>query len=202
MVINQSSTARLDGQTPAAIRTAMRKGNSVTLGGMNCRISEVRLRGVCRELLRAGRPVSHRALRQILRERFGAAGKTARVLKIWREESARVAAAKQTNDPPRQLPALPVDIQQIQERLKQAEAHAAEQRVRAEVAELREQSHQDRWALEIDRLREQLRAQPNYAREVRGLQSTVTRLTAELAALRGALAGTSVGEQGPTPGAV
>jgi hypothetical protein len=30
----------------------------------------------------------------------------------------------------------------------------------------------------------------------------VTRLTAELAALRGALAGTSVGEQGPTPGAV
>jgi len=180
----------------------MRKGNSVTLGGMNCRISEVRLRGVCRELLRAGRPVSHRALRQILRERFGAAGKTARVLKIWREESARVAAAKQTNDPPRQLPALPVDIQQIQERLKQAEAHAAEQRVRAEVAELREQSHQDRWALEIDRLREQLRAQPNYAREVRGLQSTVTRLTAELAALRGALAGTSVGEQGPTPGAV
>jgi hypothetical protein len=202
LVINQSSTARLDGQTPAAIRTAMRKGNSVTLGGMNCRISEVRLRGVCRELLRAGRPVSHRALRQILRERFGAAGKTARVLKIWREESARVAAAKQTNDPPRQLPALPVDIQQIQERLKQAEAHAAEQRVRAEVAELREQSHQDRWALEIDRLREQLRAQPNYAREVRGLQSTVTRLTAELAALRGALAGTSVGEQGPTPGAV
>jgi Plasmid replication region DNA-binding N-term len=202
LVINQSSTARLDGQTPAAIRAAMRKGNSVTLGGMNCRISEVRLRGVCRELLRAGRPVSHRALRQILRERFGAAGKTARVLKIWREESARVAAAKQTNDPPRQLPALPVDIQQIQERLKQAEAHAAEQRVRAEVAELREQSHQDRWALEIDRLREQLRAQPNYAREVRGLQSTVTRLTAELAALRGALAGTSVGEQGPTPGAV
>jgi hypothetical protein len=202
LVINQSSTIRLDDQTPAAIRTAMRKGNSVTLGGMNCRISEVRLRGVCRELLRAGRPVSHRALRQILRERFGAAGKTARVLKIWREESARVAAAKQTNDPPRQLPALPVDIQQIQERLKQAEAHAAEQRVRAEVAELREQSHQDRWALEIDRLREQLRAQPNYAREVRGLQSTVTRLTAELAALRGALAGTSVGEQGPTPGAV
>jgi Plasmid replication region DNA-binding N-term len=202
LVINQSSTARLDGQTPAAIRPAMRKGNSVTLGGMNCRISEVRLRGVCRELLRAGRPVSHRALRQILRERFGAAGKTARVLKIWREESARVAAAKQTNDPPRQLPALPVDIQQIQERLKQAEAHAAEQRVRAEVAELREQSHQDRWALEIDRLREQLRAQPNYAREVRGLQSTVTRLTAELAALRGALAGTSVGEEGSTPGAV
>jgi conjugal transfer/entry exclusion protein len=180
----------------------MRKGNSVTLGGMNCRISEVSLRGVCRELLHAGRPVSHRALRQILRERFGATGKTARVLKIWREESVRVTGAKQTNDRPQQIPALPVDIQQLQERLKQAVAHAAEQTVRAEVAELREQSHQDRWALEIDRLREQLRAQPNYAREVRGLQSTVTRLTGELAALRGALAGTSVGEEGSTPGAV
>ena len=113
-----------------------------------------------------------------------------------------MTGAKQTNDRPQQVPALPVDIQQLQERLKQAEARAAEQAVRAEVAELREQSHQDRWALEIDRLREQLRAQPNYAREVRGLQSTVTRLTAELAALRGALAGTSVGEEGPTLGAV
>lgn len=113
-----------------------------------------------------------------------------------------MAGAKQTNDPPQQVPALPVDIQQLQERLKQAEAHAAEQTVRAEVAELREQSHQDRWALEIDRLREQLRAQPNYMREVRGLQSTVTRLTVELAVLRGALAGTSAGEESSIPGAV
>ena len=39
-------------------------------------------------------------------------------------------------------------------------------KVRAELAELREQSHQDRWGMEIDRLREQLRAQPNYASEV------------------------------------
>jgi conjugal transfer/entry exclusion protein len=165
---------------------------------MNCRISEMSLRGVCRELLRAGRPVSHRALRQILHERFGATGKTARVLKIWREESVRVTGAKQTNDRLQQVPALPVDIQQLQDRLKQAEAHAAEQTVRAEVAELREQSHQDRWALEIDRLREQLRAQPNYASEVRTLQSTVNRLTVELAALRGATAASPAGQGGPT----
>src|ERR1700676_2880594 len=194
----QSSSARLAGQMPAAISTSSRKGNGVTLGGMNCRISEMSLRGVCRELLRAGRPVSHRALRQILHERFGATGKTARVLKIWREESVRVTGAKQTNDRPQQVPALPVDIQQLQERLKQAEARAAEQAVRAEVAELREQSHQDRWALEIDRLREQLRAQPNYAREVRGRQSTVNRLTVELAALRGATAASPEGPGGPT----
>ena len=100
-----------------------------------------------------------------------------------------------TERPP--IAGLPIDVQQLQERLKQAEARAAGQSARAEVAELREQSHQDRWALEIDKLREQLRAQPNYAREVRTLQSTVTRLTAELAALRGALAATAAGEEGP-----
>lgn len=180
------------------IGTSTRKGNGVTLGSMNCRISDARLRGVCRELLGAGRPVSHRVLRQILQERFGATGKTARVLRVWREESARQAeAAIQTNDRP-PAPTLPIDVQQLQERLKQAEAHATEQSARAEVAELREQSHQDRWALEIDRLREQLRAQPNYAREVRTLQGTVTRLTTELAALRGALARTAAAEEGPT----
>jgi hypothetical protein len=172
------------------------KGNGVTLGSMNCRISDLSLRGVCRELLGAGKPVSHRVLRQILHERFGATGKTARVLRVWREELARQAVvAKQADDRP-PGPALPIDVQQLQERLKKAEAHAAEQSDRAEVAELREQSHQDRWALEIDQLREQLRAQPNYAREMRTLQSTVIRLTAELAALRGALAAT--GEEGPT----
>lgn len=169
------------------------------LAGMNCRISELSLRTTCRELLRAGGPVSHRTLRQVLRERFGATGKTARVLRIWREESMRATAASQTTERARPVSVLPVDIQQLHERLKQAEAHAAEQTARAEVAELREQSHQDRWALEIDRLREKLRAQPNYAREVQTLQSKVTRLTVELAALRGGLASTTSGEEGPNP---
>ena len=158
---------------------------------MNCRINEPSLRGVCRELLRADRAVSPRDLRQVLHERFGATGKTARVLRIWREESERLAAAKRPDVPPPDVPMLPVDVRELQERLIQAEAHAGELKVRAELAELREQSHQERWALEIDRLREELRAQPNHAREVRTLQSTVMRLTVELAALRGAMAGVS-----------
>ena len=159
------------------------------------------LRGVCRELLRPGRPVSHRALRQVLLDRFGAAGKTARVLKVLREESARLSAAK-GNAERSNLPGLPTEVREIQERLEKAEARAEGMQARAELAELREQSHQDRWALEIDRLREQLRAQPNYAREVQILQSTVTRLTVELAALRGAMVASPAGQGGRTEGAV
>jgi uncharacterized alpha-E superfamily protein len=79
-----------------------------------------------------------------------------------------------------------------------AESRAEEMKARAELAELREQSHQDHWGMEIDRLREQLRAQPNHAREVQTLQSAVTRLTVELAALRGAMAASLAGQGGPT----
>jgi hypothetical protein len=164
---------------------------------MNCRISEINLRGVCREILRSGRPVSHRALRQVLLDRFGATGKTARVLQVWREESARLVATKRNDDRSNQ-PALPAEVRELQERLTKAQAQAQEMKVRAELAELREQSHQDRWALEIDRLREQLRAQPNYAREAQTLQSTVNRLTVELAALRGAMAARPAGHGGAT----
>ena len=42
--------------------------------------------------------------------------------------------------------------------------------------------------MEIDRLREQLRAQPKYAAEIRELQTQVLRLSAELQAARSQLA--------------
>jgi hypothetical protein len=164
---------------------AQSNGNGVTIQFMNCRISEPMLRSVCRELLNKGKPVSHRALRQILRDRFGAAGRTARILKIWREESVRAATVRAEGERRQQALALPADVRELQERLATAEARAQAQTVRAELAELREQSHQDRWALEIDDLREKLRRQPAYAREVQTLQTTVSRLTVELAVWRG-----------------
>jgi hypothetical protein len=154
---------------------------------MNCRIPEIGLRGVCRELLRLDGPVSHRALRQVLRDRFGAAGKTARVIRIWHEEADRWAAARRKPEPPRATTWLPTDVVTLQEQLAEAQREAAQSKARAEVAEVREQAHQDRWGLEIDRLREQLRAQPNYRRDIRTMQDTIMRLTAELAVLRSAL---------------
>ncbi len=149
-------------------------GLPCTLTVMNRRLADHRIRSTCRELLLAsGGALSGRALRRELRERYGAVGKTARVFEIWREESAATKA-----------PLVTPEVAQMDARVKAAEKAAAEANARAELAELREQSHQDHWAMEIDRLREQLRAQPRYAAEIRKLQDQVMRLTVELHAAR------------------
>jgi hypothetical protein len=144
-----------------------------TLVSMNRRLADHRIRSTCRELLASGARLTGRALRRELRTRYGAVGKTARVFEIWREESAAT-----------QAPKMPADVAQMAERLHAAETAAAEFKARAELAELREEAHQTHWAMEIDRLREQLRAQPKYAAEIRKLQDQVMRLTVELHAAR------------------
>jgi hypothetical protein len=133
------------------------------------------IRDTCRELMAAGR-VSGRALRRALRERYGSAGKTDRVFRVWREETERKSEATR--------PQLPTDIAELQRRLVGAEEAAKANLARAERAELREQAHQDRWAVEVDRLRQEVRAQPRYAAEIRALQERVLRLTVELHAER------------------
>lgn len=143
---------------------------------MNLRLSDERIRSTCRDLMREHGRVSGRSLRRVLRDRFGSVGKTARVFQIWREEAGTHA--------------LPVKSQtadagpEIEGRLAAAEAAAAENLARAERAEYREMAHQDRWGMEVDRLREQLRAAPKYAAEIRHLQEQVLRLSAELQAAR------------------
>jgi predicted nucleic acid-binding Zn ribbon protein len=143
---------------------------------MNLRLSDDRIRSTCRELLRDSAGVSGRALRRALRDRYGSVGQTARVFQIWREEAGAAIGAVTSPAPP--------DIADLERRLAAAEAAAAENLVRAERAEYRELAHQDRWGMEIDRLREQLRAAPKYAAEIRHLQEQVLRLTAELQAAR------------------
>jgi hypothetical protein len=109
---------------------------------MNQQLSEQRIRATCRELLKVQGRVSGRGLCAELRRRFGAVGKTTRVFQIWREECENAA--------------LPVDVANLKQQLKAAEAAAAENLKRAELAEYRERAHQDHWALEIDRLKQQL----------------------------------------------
>jgi len=145
---------------------------------MNRRLSDANIRATCRELLVAQKPVSGRRLRRVLRERFGAVGKTQRVFQIWREESS---------PPATQAPArVSADVAELQSRVAAAERTAAETLARAERAEYREQAHQDKWATEIDRLRQQVRAQESLLRENRLLRDRVTELSRELMAARAA----------------
>jgi len=111
---------------------------------VNRRLTEQRIRSTCRELLAKRGDVSGRGLREELRQRFGAVGKTSRVFAIWREEVA--------------VAAVPVDLAELRLRVAAAEVQAAENLARAERAEFREQAHQDKWAMEVDRLRQELKA--------------------------------------------
>jgi hypothetical protein len=111
---------------------------------VNQQLSDYRIRSTCRELLARQGKVSGRALCAELRRRYGAVGKTQRVFAIWREEAHAAA--------------LPVEVKELRIRLAAAERAAAENLARAERAELREQAHQDKWAMEIDRLRQELNA--------------------------------------------
>lgn len=144
---------------------------------MNRRLSERRIRATCRELLASSVPISGRRLRRELRDRFGAVGKTERVFQIWREESQAVLVQPPTPEF--------LDAVESQRRLSLAEAAAKANLERAERAELREQAHQDRWAAEVDGLRQQLLTHAGRAAEFRSLQERVFKLTLELQVLRG-----------------
>jgi hypothetical protein len=120
---------------------------------MNQRLSEFAIRSMCRELMKGEGSISGRRLCAELRARFGAIGKTERVFRIWREEvSARARAAMAA-----EMPALPTDVVELQRRLAAAEQSAAENLARAERAEYREEAHQEKWAMEVDRLRMEVR---------------------------------------------
>jgi hypothetical protein len=109
---------------------------------MNQQLSDERIRATCRELLKVQGSLSGRGLRAELHRRFGAVGKTTRVFRIWREECANAA--------------VPLDVANLKKQLAAAESAAAENLKRAELAEFRERAHQDHWAMEIDRLKQQL----------------------------------------------
>jgi Plasmid replication region DNA-binding N-term len=124
---------------------------------VNYRLSDHRIRSTCRELRAAHGRVSGRRLREELRRRFGAVGKTERVFQIWREECTTAAVPDAH---------VPIEVAELRRRLAAAETAAAENLARAERAEYREQAHQDKWAMEVDRLRQELklaRSGPRFA---------------------------------------
>ena len=152
---------------------------------MNRRLSESRIRATCRELLADQESVSGRRLCAELRTRFGAVGKTERVFAIWRQELAVKAerglpARAGTSGASPGAANTSGDVAELKRRLQAAELAAAENLKRAELAEYREQAHQERWAMEVDRLRQQLLVQQTSAAEVRRLKDRVLQLSREL----------------------
>jgi 2-polyprenyl-3-methyl-5-hydroxy-6-metoxy-1,4-benzoquinol methylase len=119
------------------------------VGPMNRRLSDAQIRTTCRELLAHDSNVTGRQLRRELQSRFGAVGKTARVFELWREETHVLKESLHAA-------ALPANVAELQRRLKAAEATAADNLKRAELAEYRERAHQEHWALEIDRVKREL----------------------------------------------
>ena len=109
---------------------------------MPLKLTDGQIEILCRDLIaRHHAPLSVRALRRALRERFGACGRTERVFAIWRRLTRPDTPSTHVTDDERQH--------------WQARLTTAEQRAR--LAEERETAHQDRWASEVVELRTQLR---------------------------------------------
>src|SRR5258708_38024414 len=118
---------------------------------MNRRLSEFQIRATCRELVARDPNLTGRQLRRELKDRFGAVGKTERVFDLWREETQKTQIAIHAA-------ALPTDVAELQRRGEIAEAAAAENLQRTELAEYRERAHQDHWPLQLARLNQQLQS--------------------------------------------
>jgi hypothetical protein len=147
---------------------------------MNRRLTDHHIRTTCRDLLvQHGPALTGRQLRRTLRQRYGAVGKTERVFGIWRELARAVPAVVDLR---------PTDVAELHRRLEEATASAAQAMERAALSEFRARADQDRWAGQIDDLRQQLQTQPATQAQVRVLQDQVQRLSIELLGARATIA--------------
>jgi hypothetical protein len=112
---------------------------------MPLKLTDGQIEILCGEVLARELAPSGRFLRQALRDRYGAVGRTDRVYAIWRRLNAGDQAPDPVTDPERHRWMVRIA--------------AAEERAR--LAEERETKHQDRWASELHALREQLHARQN-----------------------------------------
>ena len=98
------------------------------------------IEATCRELLQVQRRVTVRRVSEELRRRHHASGRNARVARILREVTERVAVPTYEGTPD-------AEIVRLRSALQRAERQVAEAIARAELSEERERAHQDLWAL-------------------------------------------------------
>jgi hypothetical protein len=130
-------------------------------------VSEEHIRVVIGELARDGHRVTGVAVRELLAQRFGVRGGVARIYRLLRE-SAREPT-----------PAAP-DVLRVRT-ARRADETREEAIARADLAEHREQVHQERWAREIDALKARVALAEQDGRELSAARQQLVDLTRALA---------------------
>jgi hypothetical protein len=137
-------------------------------------LSDASIRAVIRELGAGGARVTGVAVRGLLAARYGARGGVARIYRALHESRADAR-------PPRG--GLPEPLQSAASTESREAAIA-----RADLAEHRERTHQERWARETDALRVRLAAAEQAARDAEVAKQRVAELTRALASAQARIA--------------
>lgn len=115
------------------------------------RISDAVIRKLTQELRPQHRKITGLLIRSELRRRYGHPGGVSRIYRILKEEQS-----SKTTHPSEPIPSSSA-LHELQATITQLRKELTETTARAERAEHREQVHQDKWALEIHELREEVR---------------------------------------------
>jgi hypothetical protein len=132
---------------------------------MSKQLSDEQIRGVIESLRKGDQKITGLAVRTELRRLFGMPGGVDRIYRLIGEVQSGVH------------PEHPHKLNDEIALLKQQLAEAVK---RTELAEYREQAHQEKWAMEIDLLRQQLRAAQVDTRKLSEAQNQVLELRREV----------------------
>ena len=102
-------------------------------------VSDLQIKHLINELTVGGHPPSGASLRTALKRRFGSRGGVTRIYRL-------LAATRTATTPP---PRPPADVGRLEHEVEAL-------RAAANLAQHREEAHQTRWAMEVDRLRQKL----------------------------------------------
>lgn len=138
------------------------------------KVTDSQVRTLIREMSATGSRPTGAALRAALAERYGSRGGVSRIYRLLADATRTVAAAPAVA--PAAAPAAGASASVTEG--SQLEALRAE----LALAVAREESHQGRWAMEIDRLRQALAAAEPLAHEARHLRSSGELLRQQLQA--------------------
>jgi hypothetical protein len=148
---------------------------------MNQKLTDQQIRQTVEAMRGTGQKITARALRAVLRERYGVVGKTGRLASACRGVREPVLDASIVTELKQQLQDAELGrVAAVEER--------ARALARAERAEARETAHQDRWATEIHSLRESVEQLKGERLRRQTVEDQVVRLQRELQVLHRRLA--------------